>query len=190
MNDWREQAENGWFTDPGSTTDPATMLNNGEMAMINFGTFFSGSLKGVGMEPGTDYGTFIIPAVNADLDRIPVPVETGPLCTAETSPQKEMGLEYARWWMSPEAQTAWGDERGDVPFNPEATVSDQGLADLGTQIAGPDYELVTRYFEAAPPEVLNVALEQLGAFIANPGDPLPYLQTIQDAADAYFADQE
>jgi multiple sugar transport system substrate-binding protein len=49
---------------------------------------------------------------------------------------------------------------------------------------------VTRYFEAAPPEVLNVALEQLGAFIANPGDPMPYLQTIQDAADAYWADQE
>ena len=190
MNEWLDQENKDWFTDPGSTTDPATMLNNGEMAMINFGTFFSGSLKGVGMEPGTDYGTFIIPAVNSDLERTPVPVETGPLCTAETSPQKEMGLAYARWWMSPEAQTAWGDERGDVPFNPLATVSDQGLADLGTEIAGPDYELVTRYFEAAPADVLNVALEQLGAFIANPGDPLPYLQTIQDAADAHFADQE
>ena len=49
MNEWLEQEDAGWFTDPGSTTDPATMLNNGEMAMINFGTFFSGSLKGVGM---------------------------------------------------------------------------------------------------------------------------------------------
>jgi multiple sugar transport system substrate-binding protein len=190
MNEWLEQEENGWFTDPGSTTDPAAMLNNGEMAMINFGTFFSGSLKGVGMEPGVDYGTFIIPAVNPDLDRTPVPVETGPLCTAESSPQRDMGLAYARWWMSPEAQSAWGEERGDVPFNPLATVSDQGLADLGAEIAGPDYELVTRYFEAAPAPILNVALEQLGAFIVNPGDPLPYLQTIQDAADQYWADQK
>lgn len=190
MNEWLEQEESGWFTDPGSTTDPAAMLNNGEMAMINFGTFFSGSLKGVGMEPGTDYGTFIIPAVNEDLDKIPVPVETGPLCTAENSPQKERGLAYAKWWMSPDAQTAWGEQRGDVPFNPKATVTDEGLAELGTKIAGDDYELVTRYFEAAPPPVLTVALEQLGAFIANPGDPMPYLQNIQNAADDYWADQE
>lgn len=190
MNEWLEQEEAGWFTDPGSTTDPAAMLNNGEMAMINFGTFFSGSLKGVGMEPGTDYGTFIIPAVDPSLEKTPVPVETGPLCTAENSPQKERGLAYAKWWMSPDAQSAWGEARGDVPFNPQATVSDQGLADLGTEIAGEDYQLVTRYFEAAPPPVLTVALEQLGAFIANPGDPEPYLQNIQNAADEYWADQE
>lgn len=190
MNMWLEQEEAGWFTDPGSTTDPAAMLNNGEMAMINFGTFFSGSLKGVGMEPGVDYGTFIIPAVDAGLEKTPVPVETGPLCTAENSPQRERGLEYARWWMGPEAQGAWNSARGDVPFNPQAEVSDEGLAQLGEEIAGGDYELVTRYFEAAPPPVLTVALEQLGAFIANPGDPLPYLQTIQDAADAYWAEQE
>jgi multiple sugar transport system substrate-binding protein len=190
MNTWKEQQDAGWFTDPGSTTDPAAMLNNGEMAMINFGTFFSGSLKGVGMEPGVDYGTFIIPAVNDDLERIPVPVETGPLCTAESSPQRDMGLAYARWWMSPDAQSAWNNARGDVPFNPLAEVSDTGLADLGAQIAGPEYELVTRYFEAAPGDVLTVALEELGAFIANNDDPEPHLQRIQDAADAYWADQE
>lgn len=190
MNEWKSQQDDGWFTDPGSTTDPAAMLNNGEMAMINFGTFFSGSLKGVGMEPGVDYGTFIIPAVDDSLERIPVPVETGPLCTAESSPQRDMGLAYARWWMSPDAQSAWNNARGDVPFNPMAEVSDTGLAELGEQIAGPEYELVTRYFEAAPGDVLTVALEELGAFIANNDDPVPHLQRIQDAADAYWADQE
>lgn len=190
MNEWKSQQDAGWFTDPGSTTDPAAMLNNGEMAMINFGTFFSGSLKGVGMEPGVDYGTFIIPAVDDSLERIPVPVETGPLCTAESSPQRDMGLAYARWWMSPDAQSAWNNARGDVPFNPMAEVSDTGLAELGEQIAGPEYELVTRYFEAAPGDVLTVALEELGAFIANNDDPVPHLQRIQDAADAYWADQE
>lgn len=190
MNTWKEQQDAGWFTDPGSTTDPAAMLNNGEMAMINFGTFFSGSLKGVGMEPDVDYGTFIIPAVDGSLERTPVPVETGPLCTAESSPQRDMGLAYARWWMSPSAQGAWNTARGDVPFNPQAEVSDTGLAALGEQIAGPEYELVTRYFEAAPGDVLTVALEELGAFIANNDDPLPHLERIQAIADEYWADQE
>ena len=108
---------------------------------------------------------------------------------AENSPQKEIGLAYANWWMSPEAQTAWGDGRGDVPFNPMATVSDQGLADSArrsrTGLRARDALLRGR-----PDPILNVALEQFGAFIANPGDPLPYLQTIQDEADEYWADQE
>lgn len=189
MEDWLQQEQDGWFTDAGSTTDPATMLKNGEMAMINFGTFFSGSLKGLDMAPGEDYGTFIIPAVDPGLAKTPVPVETGPLCVAANSPERELGLAYSEWWMSPEAQSSWGEARGDVPFNPEATVSDESLAELGETVAGDDYELVTRYFEHVPADVLTVALEQLGAFIANPGDPLPYLQNIQDAQDAYEATQ-
>ena len=80
--------------------------------------------------------------------------------------------------------------RGDVPFNPQAEVSDTGLAELGERIAGPEYELVTRYFEAAPGDVLTVALEELGAFIANNDDPLPHLERIQAVAVEYWDDQE
>ena len=64
-------------------------------------TTFRWQEKRGGMEPDVDYGTFIIPAVDGSLERTPVPVETGPLCTAESSPQRDMGLAYARWWMSP-----------------------------------------------------------------------------------------
>lgn len=187
MNEWLDQEKKGWFSDAGSKTDPAQMLKQGDMAMINFGTFFGASLDGVGMKAGTDYDYFIIPAVSADLKKTPVPVETGPMCVAQSSKQKELGLAYSKWWMTPSAQSAWGDARGDVPFNPKATVKDAGLKKLGEDVAGGDYQLVTRYFEAAPTPILTVALEEFGAFSANPGDPLPHLQKIQDAADKYWA---
>ncbi|WP_431279494.1 ABC transporter substrate-binding protein [Leifsonia poae] len=190
MNVWLEQEKKGWFSDAGSKTDPAQMLKQGDMAMINFGTFFGASLDGVGMKAGSDYDYFIIPAVDASLSKTPVPVETGPMCVAQTSKQKDLGLAYSKWWMTPSAQSAWGNARGDVPFNPKATVKDASLKKLGEDVSGGDYQLVTRYFEAAPTPILNVALEQFGAFSANPGDPMPFLQKIQDAADKYWASKK
>ena len=190
MNLWLEQHQAGWFSDPGSTVDPAVGLKQGDYAMINFGSFFNGSLDGAGMVSGEDYDMFVIPATNPDLEQTPVAVESGPLCVAEGSSQKALGLAYSEWWMSADAQTAWNDARGDVAFNPKATVSDPMLADLGTTVADGDHLLFTRFFEATPTPILTVALEQFGAFNANPGDPLPFLEAIQAEADKYWADQE
>ena len=190
METWRDQQDAGWFSDPGSTVDPAVGLKQGDYAMINFGSFFNGSLDGAGMVSGEDYDMFVIPAVNPGLDKTPVAVESGPLCVAENSSQKTLGLTYAEWWMSPEAQTAWSEARGDVAFNPQAAVADPMLEELGTTVSGDDHQLYDRYYEATPTPILTVALEQFGAFIANPGDPMPYLETIQAEADEYWADQE
>jgi len=190
MNVWLDQEKKGWFNNAGTTTDPAQMLKQGDMAMINFGTFFGASLEGVGMKPGSDYGYFVIPAVNSSLTKTPVPVETGPMCVASSSKQKDLGLAYSKWWMESNAQSAWGAARGDVPFNPKATVKDASLKTLGTTVASGKYELVPRYFEAAPTPILNVALEEFGAFAANPGDPKPFLSKIQTAADTYWASKK
>ncbi|MCD0447489.1 extracellular solute-binding protein [Glycomyces sp. A-F 0318] len=189
METWRDQQEAGWFSDAGSTVDPAVGLKQGDYAMINFGSFFNGSLDGAGMVSGEDYDMFVIPANDPDLAQTPVAVESGPLCVAENSSQKTLGLTYSEWWMSPEAQTAWSEARGDVAFNPQATVADPMLDELGTTVAGDDYQLYDRYYEATPTPILTVALEQFGAFIANPGDPMPYLEAIQAEADKYWADQ-
>lgn len=189
MNLWLEEHEQGWFSDAGSTTDPAVGLKQGDYAMINFGTFFAGNLDGAGMT-ADDYGMFAIPAVDPDLEATPVAVESGPICVAENSSQRDLGLAYSEWWMSPEAQTAWNEAHGDVAFNPKATVSDPALAELGEEIAGDGYVLYDRFFEAMPTEIVTVAIEQFGAFNANPGDPMPFLEKIQATADEYWAEQE
>ncbi|MFE6996182.1 ABC transporter substrate-binding protein [Microbacterium sp. NPDC057659] len=189
MNLWLDEQKKGWFSDPGSTTDPAVALKQGDFAMINFGTFFAGNLKGAGMSD-KDYGMFAIPAVSGDLKTTPVAVESGPICTAENSKQKDLGLAYAEWWMSPDAQTAWNAAHGDVAFNPKAKVADPALAEIGSKISGPDYSLYDRFFEAMPTPIVTTAIEQFGAFNANPGDPLPFLEKIQATADKYWAEQK
>ncbi|HZE38228.1 MAG TPA: extracellular solute-binding protein, partial [Stackebrandtia sp.] len=190
MNTWRQQEKDGWFSDAGSKTDPAVGLKQGDFAMINFGSFFNGSLDGAGMKSNKDYGMFTIPAVNPDLKQTPIAMESGPLCVAESSAQKTLGLTYSKWWMSPDAQTAWSKARGDVAFNPKAKVADPMLKKLGDKVETKKYQRYDRYYEATPTPILTVALEQFGAFIANPGDPKPFLQKIQDEADKYWAKQE
>ncbi|WP_040168188.1 ABC transporter substrate-binding protein [Microbacterium gorillae] len=190
MDLWLTEQKAGWFSDPGSTVDPAVGLKQGDFAMIDMGTWFAGNLASAGMKAGTDYGMFIIPPVNSSLQTTPVAVESGPMCTAEKSPQKALGLAYSEWWMSPEGQTQWNQAHPDVAFNPKATVSDPSLKAIGSEVTTDKYSQYERFYEAMPTSVVTVAVEQFGAFNTNPGDPMPFLQKIQDAADTYWATQK
>ncbi|SDU54654.1 ABC transporter substrate-binding protein [Jiangella alkaliphila] len=189
MEQWRGMLEAGYFGDPGDQTAPQDQLKAGTVAMINFGTFLSGQLNAVDMVSGTDYDFFLIPNVNPDLPTTSLIFETGPMCTAMDAENETSALQYAEWWMTDEAQTAWANARGDVSFNPKALVQDRLLAELNEQSASGDYRLLERYFEATPTPVLTAALDGFSAFVTNPGDPMPILETIEAEAEAYWAEQ-
>lgn len=189
MEQWGEMIDKGWYQDPGVQTDPQTQLANGDVAMINFGTFLSGQLNSIGAVAGTDYDFFVVPNVNPGLDKTVLPFETGPLCTAAGATNLDEALEYGAWWMTEEAQTSWANARGDVSFNPNAQVNDEGLAELNEQAGATDIQLVNRYFEATPTPILTAALDGFGAFVSNSGDPMPILETIQAEAEAYWSSQ-
>jgi multiple sugar transport system substrate-binding protein len=189
MELWGDMIDKGYFIDAGVQTSPDELLKNGDVAMINFGTFLSGQLNALDMVSGTDYDFFIVPNVNPDLTQTVLPFETGPLCTAAEANNLERALEYEAWWMTEEAQTTWANARGDVTFNPKAQVNDESLAALNEEAGGDGFQLVNRYFEATPVPVLFAALDQFGAFTSNGGDPMPILEAIQAEADAYWADQ-
>lgn len=186
MEQWGTMIDAGYFSDPGVQTTPETQLKNGDVAMINFGTFLSGQLNAVGMKSGEDYGFFKVPNVNPELQKTVLPFETGPMCTAADATHLDAAKRYAKWWMGPEAQTAWANARGDVSFNPKAKVNDKALADL-TETAGSDQvQLVNRWFEATPTPIRTVALDGFGKFVSNGGDPMPILKNIQAEAEKYW----
>ncbi|RUR01836.1 ABC transporter substrate-binding protein [Labedella endophytica] len=187
MNIWLDMKEKGYFTDPGSKVAAETQMKDQEVAMIPFGTWYASTLTTVGLESGTDWGVFPIPNVNPDQETTPVAIETAPACTAENSPQKDLGLEYAEWWMSSEAQTAWSEQEGNLPYNPNAEASTEEFQAIGAEFADPSYEFYLRWYEAAPAPILTASLDQFTGFMTNPGDPTPYLEGIQQVADEYWA---
>jgi multiple sugar transport system substrate-binding protein len=190
MEQWRDMIEAGYFTAPDSADDPQILLNNGDVAMLNFGTFFTGALNEIGMESGEDYDFFVVPNVDPSLPQTSLIVESGPLCAAEEADDRADAMEYMSWWVTAEAQTEWANARGDVSYNPNAEVRDERLADLGEQAGTDDIRLIERYFEATPQPILTAALDGFGAFVTNPGDPMPILEAIQAEADAYWASQQ
>jgi multiple sugar transport system substrate-binding protein len=190
MNDWKKMIEAGYFSDPGAKTEPQAQLKNGDVAMVNFGTWFSGSLNTLKMKPGTDYDFFVIPNVDPSLPKTSMVFETGPVCSAAAGSHSSTVDKWTSWWVSPQAQTAWANARGDLSFNPKAEVKDPGLAALNKDVGGDGYRLINRWFEATPVPVANKALEVFGAFVTKPGDPMPGLQKIQAEADAYWAKQK
>lgn len=188
MGIWHDMQTKKYFIDPGVTTDPQTLLQTGETAMAYFGTFFTGQLTGLGMKSDEDYGMFVLPAVTAGA-KTPVIVETGPLCVGKGSKNEAAALDYSSWWMGEPAQSAWSAARGDVSFNPKATVADKALADITKLVNGDGYLQLRRYLEATPTPIYTVASEQFGAFVTNNGDPSAVLEKIQAEADKYWADK-
>ena len=187
MNQWKDMIDKGYFNNPGIKTDPQAMLKNGQVAMADFGTWFSGSLNTLGAKSGTDYGFFTIPNVNPSLPKTSVIVEAGPVCSAANAPHKATVAKFNDWLFKPDAQTAWSNTRGDISFNKKAKSNDPLLTQEASYVSGGQTRLLNRYFEATPAPVLTAALDAFGAFVTHPGDPMAQLKKIQQAADTYWA---
>lgn len=187
MKMWQSEEDAGYFTDPTVKTQPQALLQDGTVAMVPFGTWFNTSMTSEGQKPGVDYGFFMIPNVSASLSKPSVVFETGPLCALANAPHLADSMRAMNWWLTPDAQSKWAGSRDDVSANPKAPISDPALTSV-TQAAGSgQYNLINRYFEAAPPPVLTAALDAFGAFMVKPSTYMDQLQTIQKAADTYWA---
>jgi multiple sugar transport system substrate-binding protein len=187
MKLWRDEEKAGYFTDPSIKTQPDALLKKGDVAMVPFGTWFNTSMTSQGMKPGVDYGYFTIPNVDASLPKTSVVFETGPLCSLAKAPHLEDSLRALNWWLSPDAQSKWASSRGDVSANPKAPIADATLKTVAQAAGTGQYNLINRYFEAAPPPVLTAALDAFGAFMVHPDSYQDQLTTIQKAADQYWA---
>nr|WP_231980043.1 extracellular solute-binding protein [Tessaracoccus coleopterorum] len=117
-NKWSEMIGKKYYIDPGSTTDPQTLLKTGEVAMIYMGTFFTGQLNSLNLVSGTDYGVFLFPNMNPDVARPQMALETGPLLVGKGSEHETAALDYSSWWMGTDAQEAWAKSRATSRSTP------------------------------------------------------------------------
>ncbi|WP_166345774.1 ABC transporter substrate-binding protein [Phytoactinopolyspora limicola] len=187
MELWRELAAGGYTIEPGVEIGPAEMMRDGVVAMQPFGTWFHGPLNGLELTSGEDYDVFVMPSINPDLSETSVVVELGPLCQAEAARNADAAQEVLRWWMQPEAQTEFTVARNGMSYNPNAEAADPRLVEVSDQIAT-GHRIHNRYFEASPPQVSTVAMEQFDAFMADLGDPMDYLEQIQRVHEQHWSE--
>jgi len=187
MKQWKDMTDAGYFSDPGSKVDPSVQLKSGKTAMVSFGTWFNTSMTQQGLTPGTDYGFFVIPNLNASLPKTSLIFESGPLCAPAQPADPAADTKFLQWWVGPDDQAKWATSRGDVSGNPKVTIPNTDLNTLTQQAGSGTYRLVNRYFEAAPPDVLTAALDAFGDFTVHPNNYLKDLRTIQTANQKYWS---
>ena len=192
METWKGLIESEYFTsfDTDMNTDWPAAFAQGELGMIPIGTWYQSNFLGAGLVPGEDYGVFIMPNINPDIEQKSCIVETGALAIGTNSQQKEAAKEMATWWVSPEAQTEWANLLGDAPANAKAESTNPVLGDLLTTISTEEYQLMQRYWEASPVPIVEGAVDFLAQFMLNPGDMMSVLESIQELADQQWAARE
>ena len=126
------------------------------------------------------------PKLNADAPNAII-FETGPFSLAKNSQQKDAALKFIDWWVSPAAQTEWLKLYPGIPTNLKVTPEDPLLQQEMAFIADDKYQLLTRFWEATPTDIVLQAVEQLSRFMLEPGSLDDVLATIQQTADTYWA---
>jgi len=192
MELWKEMMDKGYFSNDyafGTGTDtflPA--FQAGDVAMVIIGDWYAASLTGAELEPGVDFDAFIMPNKNPDLPAA-VFFEAGPMVIGENSPNKEDAMKVADWWMSVEAQDEWNGLMGFSPANSQAASPSVVGEGIQAWINDNNAELVLRYWEATPPDIVETAVDEFARFMVNPDQYMLVLENIQAKADQVWAER-
>jgi multiple sugar transport system substrate-binding protein len=190
MERWKELIDNGYFTDPGVTFGTADnsllpLFSQGQVGMVPIGDWYSAILVGGGLKPGEDYDAFILPNIDPALPKA-LFFETSPLIVSARGARKAEAIKVAEWWMSAEAQKEWSDLQGFSSPNSKVAINNPVANAIATKISSEQYQLVQRYWEATPPEIVEPAVDELGRFILNPTSYREVLAAMQQTAQSIW----
>lgn len=163
---WSDLYARGFFTDPASQEEQVDFAR-GRAAMYLAGDWNIGLIEAAGMKPGTDFGTFIMPNVDAEDPKVVI-VEASPLVFSSTGVERPEVQEAIKWWLSKPAMDSWATTPGMYAGNNNATVPNVLIGEIAAAVTAGDYRSITRYWEASPSEIVLPAVEEMNRFMTNP----------------------
>ena len=163
---WGDLYARGFFTDPASQEEQLDFAR-GNAAMYLAGDWNIGLIQAGGLEPGVDFGTFIMPNVDAD-DANVVIVEGGPLVFSTVGVERPEVQEAIRWWLSTAAMDAWATTPGLYAGNNNAIIPNELIGQIAQIVTDGNYRSITRYWEASPSEIVLPSVEEMNRFMTNP----------------------
>lgn len=164
------------------------MFSSDKSAMVYEPTVTSATLKkDYNMEPGKDFDVFVPPSMTANAKKV-IFFEASPIVVSKESKQSGDAKKVLQSFYKKDVQQIFVDEAGII--NTDNTKSDDPVNGSFVKEAADanKYQLLVRYYEATPSEVVTVATDELWKFFYNPTDAMldDTLNTIQKAADGAF----
>ncbi|MBC1741797.1 extracellular solute-binding protein [Listeria welshimeri] len=188
MKIWQKMIKKGYFGDPVDPASQAKMFSTDKSAMIYEPSVTSATLKKeYNMEPGKDFDVFVAPSMKADQKQV-IFFEASPIVVSKKSKQSTDAKKALRSFYKKDVQQIFVDEAGII--NTDKTKSDDPVNGSFVKEAGntDKYQVMVRYYEATPSEVVTVATDELWKFFYKPTDVVldDTLNTIQKTADSAF----
>jgi multiple sugar transport system substrate-binding protein len=189
MNLWGKMIKEGDFTNPASTdfgtsgsNDLLALFKKGKVGMVQMGTWYESTLVAAKIMPGKDYGAFIMPNINPKAGNHLI-FEAGPLVVASHGSNLSDAMKAATWFMSKQGQQKWVNLTGFLPARSDVKTTSPVDKQLTAQVVKGKYQLLNRYWEATPHDIVEVGVDQFDKFMLHPNNPTAILKTIQQQAD-------
>jgi len=188
METWKELTDLGCFAPDSNAydwTDAADMVANGTAAMNLMGTFITGYLNSIGLEPGTDYDFFPFPTINPDVPRVTHGTVDGWVVSANAK-NPEGAKALLLHFISKESQEIWAVGQGALAAS---TAVDPGIYSPVMAKAA-DYlasvMFLSGYDLSTTPPMAEGGLDMFAMFMNDPSGYQEYLEITQQVADDVF----
>jgi multiple sugar transport system substrate-binding protein len=183
---WAEMIAKGYHTSADSVGDDfPSMLANKKIGMQPTPVSWSTqSMENAGMESGTGFDAFVLPSVNTEQST--VVTEIAGLIVPDRSSRRSGVLEAMASWLDPDVQQPWSDFLNGSSANPLVPWSDPVSQRLQQDIRD-GATVVNRYWENSPPPLVVGVTQDLGGFMAKPGDISALQKSLQQKADSEWS---
>ncbi|MCL4238953.1 MAG: extracellular solute-binding protein [Anaerolineae bacterium] len=188
MEAWKELTDLGCFAPDSNAydwTEAADMVANGTAAMNLMGTWISGYLNGLGLEPGVDYDFFPFPVINPDVPRVTHGTVDG-WVVPENAKNPEGAKALLLHFVSKESQELWAVGQGALAAS---TAVDPGIyspvmAKAAEHLASVMF--LGGYDLSTTPPMAEGGLDMFAMFMNDPSGYQEYLEIAQEVADDVF----
>ncbi len=190
MKTWKSFYDKGYYAKPlDFQNEVAPAFAKEEFAMFMMGSWYSDYFKGAGMEPGTDFGAFVLPAIKPEAGNVVIS-EVTPFLVSEKSRQKDDAIKALVALTKKEANEKVLSLYGGVPIRKDIESQDPIIKSLAGEINACQYKTITRFWEATPSELSEYASSEFIRFMHNPDQLDLVLENIQKKADQYWAEHK
>ncbi|WP_329454793.1 ABC transporter substrate-binding protein [Streptomyces sp. NBC_01497] len=183
MDIWRGLIAKGYMTSPDfdQANGPAQM-KSGKLAMFLHGSWEAAAIGAGGLRPDIDYGAFILPTVHPGT-KASVITESGVLVVPRRAADHKGAMAAVQGWLDPRVQRVWSDFLQDSSANPTVRPSNPVVRSIQQDITTHGRQLLTRYNEASPPNLIQGNILDLGNFMIHPSEAKSTLRSMQARAD-------
>jgi len=164
---WGDMYKKGYFTDP-REQDDSKFFANGSAAMFLIGDWHSGQFATMGMKPGVDFKTFLMPSVTPDVPQSVI-VEASPIVVSKAALDANPDLGKAiTALMSPDVSNALGSTVQVYNGNLKGTPPNDIIKADNDLVAAAKPRALVRWWEAVPSQIQGDLVAQMGSFMLNP----------------------